>query len=457
MANNRDGGHTIGPRLRLQGLRFADIPPYGTSIDGLRPFMLGLLQEAVEFMGSVDTFYANPTARPSPSGWKRKAVKKFHGISETGGPGEIAVDLIERIVPNGVLRAALYPPPAQASGDANAGNNVRPSWRRQAVTPETWACRRSYHRNNEADGTASWEEFRLHMKDRHVETEDAMTDTVTGAQTVAQWPAAALFPVCDLPGIGQGSGPWTDFTLAAVEMKHDLGQSLFSERVFPVLQMTCQSIDSVPTPEILVVSVPISDWENVGILQGNPPKLSDGSNIVVGSYVSVERFRLLPRETGAAPLSKVSTMEKVKGSLRRKSSAAAPAAGARSAIGVGGLSVAGEGRPSTAVESAQPAVGEGEQPAVNEAELSDSPQNRHIEWTMATASHARGILPLFVQTPVVPGKIAIDVPLFTKWLKRHREDEDRRAAQDLDNPLAGDQPVGSQAADGQLASNPQAE
>jgi hypothetical protein len=39
-----------------------------------------------------------------------------------------------------------------------------------------------------------------------------------------------------------------------------------------------------------------------------------------------------------------------------------------------------------------------------------------IEWIMATASDAKGSLPMAIQKPAIPGKIAIDVGLFLKWI-----------------------------------------
>lgn len=42
---------------------------------------------------------------------------------------------------------------------------------------------------------------------------------------------------------------------------------------------------------------------------------------------------------------------------------------------------------------------------------------------MATASHARGMLPLAIQTPFIPKKIAVDVPLFLKFMVGARQRE----------------------------------
>ena len=46
-----------------------------------------------------------------------------------------------------------------------------------------------------------------------------------------------------------------------------------------------------------------------------------------------------------------------------------------------------------------------------------------IEWIMATASDARGVLPHWVQALAVPGQIAKDVPLFLAWMARERAGE----------------------------------
>ena len=46
-----------------------------------------------------------------------------------------------------------------------------------------------------------------------------------------------------------------------------------------------------------------------------------------------------------------------------------------------------------------------------------------IEWIMAAASDARGVLPRVVQNMAVPGQIAKDVPKFLAWIAREREQQ----------------------------------
>lgn len=43
-----------------------------------------------------------------------------------------------------------------------------------------------------------------------------------------------------------------------------------------------------------------------------------------------------------------------------------------------------------------------------------------IEWIMATASDAHGVLPGWVQALAVPGQIAKDVPYFLRWVDGER-------------------------------------
>ncbi|KAH8910856.1 hypothetical protein BR93DRAFT_955887 [Coniochaeta sp. PMI_546] len=61
-----------------------------------------------------------------------------------------------------------------------------------------------------------------------------------------------------------------------------------------------------------------------------------------------------------------------------------------------------------------------------------------IEWIMATASDARGVLPMWVQTRAVPGQIAKDVGLFLGWVKEERR-KGKGAARETGNG-ASEQP-----------------
>jgi hypothetical protein len=48
------------------------------------------------------------------------------------------------------------------------------------------------------------------------------------------------------------------------------------------------------------------------------------------------------------------------------------------------------------------------------------PSSGEVEWIMATASDARGVLPQWMQNLAVPGAIAKDVPMFLEWIPSQR-------------------------------------
>ncbi|KAL1891870.1 hypothetical protein Sste5346_007415 [Sporothrix stenoceras] len=356
----------LGPLLRLEGLDFDLLPSRDSSIAIITPFVENLLGESLNFLASVDAYDINRGDKRDPSGWKPKGSVKYSGEKDIGGPSECAIELLEKTIPKSKLKAAIAKPAAivpPAGGGDEAGNNEARVRRSTNPIPETWACRRSIHNNEAVGGTASWREFVRYMKIEHVETEREMTPTVPRAQVSQNWVAATLIKHIIL-GESYPAGPraWTRFTLRIVEMEHDLKQPGFDHRVFPVLQMTCRSVEEEKKAQFLVISVPINDWK--GVAPPDPEradtKVADGPNITIGSYVSVERFRLVRKgEDRAAPLKKV-------------------------------------------------------------------------EWVMATASHARGMLPLMIQTPFVPKKIAIDVPLFLKFMVGARQ---KAAAAPANNAL----------------------
>lgn len=47
--------------------------------------------------------------------------------------------------------------------------------------------------------------------------------------------------------------------------------------------------------------------------------------------------------------------------------------------------------------------------------------DRSIEWTMATASDAKGWLPMWAQKLGIPGAIVKDVGLFIGWVAKQRQ------------------------------------
>ncbi|KAK3362928.1 hypothetical protein B0T25DRAFT_575592 [Lasiosphaeria hispida] len=295
------------PLLSLAGLRAAQLPSLDATPDVLAPFLISILQEAVPFADSISP----KNTAPAPPLWAPKGSKAYPAACEA------KVDLLERAVP--VL-------PGSEGGR------------------ETWACRRSVHRDAAEAGTASWGEFRQCFKERHVATEDAFTPTVISAREAVRWECGAV----EAHEVGETYG---NFTLGVAAMRHRVARPVLKDRVFPVLQMTCAVMDAevvadaaavsrTEKPEFLVVSITVDDFFSSPL---DTAPSGESSNTVVAAYVSVERIRKLP-----------------------------------------------------------------------------GPGTGDIEWIMATASDARGGIPMWVQTLAVPGQIAKDVPNFLAWVAKER-------------------------------------
>jgi hypothetical protein len=62
------------------------------------------------------------------------------------------------------------------------------------------------------------------------------------------------------------------------------------------------------------------------------------------------------------------------------------------------------------------------------------PSNGDVEWIMATASDARGVLPQWMQNLAVPGAVAKDVELFISWIPSQRSKQDKPAPSSKSEP-----------------------
>ncbi|KAH9902208.1 hypothetical protein F4778DRAFT_781442 [Xylariomycetidae sp. FL2044] len=155
----------------------------------------------------------------------------------------------------------------------------------------------------------------------------------------------------------EGGRVWRDFGLAVVEMRHKVGRPLLKDRTFPVLQMTCSA------------AAVESSGGGEGEGEGEEGKEFLVVSVPVPDFADAEASQLA-REKGAQ-VAFYASVERV-----RK------------------LPPGREGE------------GEGE--------------GGRIEWLMATASDAAGVLPGWVQNLAMPGVIWKDVPLFLGWIARER-------------------------------------
>lgn len=508
---------------------------------GLVDLVQWLLREAVCIAASIDDNFDRSDPKISErSKWKRHSTKTYKGVEETGGDVTIDVELLTKNYKCRVYDTAeepedLIPEPRTSFFSLLRKKKVRvaePPTPPQLPTPpqspksskpfqfrtEQWACRRSYHRDQKSAGTASWEEFYTYMKEEHVATEKGMTDTVMNAEAWASWSSAGDIPPDILDGIGLPGSQWSDITLSVVEMEHAIGAGL-QNRVFPVLQMTCQN---KPMNEIYVISAPIYNWAS-WVIPSIGTKLSERHSTVLGSYASVEVFRRVPfpgaplpplepkskpkpepeqepepepeqapeSATGAGavrsedesvqrPVSKgrlSRTARSIKQTLKWRLSTnvlygnasdgledESPAAATNGAPGEGVVPAearataepdvsatpaesapavpapasAAAGAPAASTDAADVGANQnhGAQGAPPAEALSDEANDvptHWIEWTMATASDARGVLPMALQRPFVPNKIAEDVPMFTKWMLKTRNDLPSTVPEEVSN------------------------
>ncbi|TQN73071.1 hypothetical protein CSHISOI_02412 [Colletotrichum shisoi] len=289
----------LGPLVRLWGIRTEQLPASSATKADLTPLLIAVLQEAVPFIDAVAP--KDGTARPNE--WKAKGTKTF---PESTAP----VEQYERII-------------SAVELEKEAARNQLPN--NNSISTETWACRRSVHKDRPGKGTAAWEEFVKCFKDDHVEAEKAFTPNVMETREALMWDCQGV--VVEEAGL-----LWEDFKVGVSEIKHKLGMPL-KNRVFPELIVSAKARG---VDEFVVVSMPVTD-----LAESDHGQLVKDKGVVVGAYVSVERVRRLP--TGA------------------------------------------------------------------------------IEWIMATASDAKGMLPVWIQAKAVLGVVSKDVALFLGWIAEERE------------------------------------
>ncbi len=164
----------------------------------------------------------------------------------------------------------------------------------------------------------------------------------------------------------QAEETYGNFTLSLTTMRHRMPVPLLKDRVFPVLQMTCSVLDTHASegstgrrekPEFLVVSITVDDLHSSKSSFGNAASSRGGEH----NDAVVAAYVSVERIRKLSPTPQNDT----------------------SGGGGGGCG--------------------------------------KIEWIMATASDARGVLPIWVQTRAVPGEIAKDVGFFLGWIARERE------------------------------------
>ncbi|KEY71027.1 hypothetical protein S7711_00851 [Stachybotrys chartarum IBT 7711] len=235
-----------GPLVRLWGVRRSQLPNPDASSRELLPLLKSILLEALPFISDVPSSTTIKT-----SSWREKGTKKFPNT-------ESPVQLYERKVTDEDLEYL-------------ARKYKLSSARSDTPEPETWALRRSVHRDAAVAGTAEWDEFVRYFKEGHAEAEKEYTPSVLSTRVIQEWDCSGV----EVPFDGD---VWTDWTLKLEESVHKLPKPL-QKRLFPVFQATCSVRGR---REFLVIQIAAKE-PDVGV-KGQRGR-------VRGAYTSIERLR----------------------------------------------------------------------------------------------------------------------------------------------------------------------
>ncbi|KAK5075674.1 hypothetical protein LTR70_010022 [Exophiala xenobiotica] len=236
------------------------------------------------------------------------------------------------------------------------------------VEDEHWYARRSYHHNhpskNNAAGTGSWQEFVYGLRDQHSKHEYDFSPSIYDARLICNWNEQINQLFSSLSRSESDRPNYTDATMAIYEMCHSL-PSIIGPRCFPVLVITA----SCSADEFIAVTVPVDISSFSSSFYSNGRNRKEGADhqlkksVTLGEYCAVERVVKYTGQTTHADK---------------------------------------EGR------------------THNHGEAGED-----IEWIMATASHARGNIPMAMQRLGIPGAVAKDVGLFLKWIHKVPDEQIR--------------------------------
>ena len=256
------------------------------------------------------------------------------------------------------------PPSSPAEGGGGGGGGGKRG-------REMWCARRSVHEDAARPGSASWAEFDRAFRTHHVASELAFTPNAQAAHEAVVWDCAGVSVGLPSPsssprddGHGEAYG---DFRLAVLEMRHRVGTGL-KDRTFPVLQMSCRAVG------------PGADLGTAGGGGGGGGGEQKAEDELFVVSVPVPDFGDDPRSKLAAePDALVAAYVSVE-RIRRLPPLGGDGKGHAATGGGGG----------------------------------------GIEWLMATAGDAGGILPAWIQNIAMPAVIWKDVPLFLSWIAKER-------------------------------------
>ncbi|KAK7941117.1 uncharacterized protein PG986_013504 [Apiospora aurea] len=349
----------IGPLVRLWGISASQLPSPTASSDDLAPFLVSILQEALPFIDSA----APRRSRCDDPSSAAAAATTAAATKNPWKPKGVKTSPADSAAPVEVSERVVGAGELETVVARALLNDETRKKTQSRLGNEVWACRRSTHADAAQKGTASWAEFVRCFRDEHAAAEDGFTPDVVATCEAISWDCGGVGPVDiaeeedeEEDNVNSARQRWGRFTLKVVEMRHKVGRPVLKDRTFPVLQLTA-------------TVVPVAGEA------GGEPREFVVVSIPVPDFGTKEASRLA-REKGAQIAAYVS-VERIR------------VLDARDQQGQN----QGQNRTGKAGE---------------------------IEWLMATASDAGGVLPSWVQNMAMPGIIWKDVPLFLKWIAGER-------------------------------------
>ncbi|KAL6250340.1 hypothetical protein RBB50_002642 [Rhinocladiella similis] len=333
------------------------------------PDLPGSSAEVLPFLTAL---LEDGTAFLSPSKFQETFKQQS---TKTSPPSAAKVEILTRSIPATSIAQVQWTRPSSSAhggrgGDASGAAAVSRS-QPPKVEGEHWFARRSVHadvssKSEENPGHANWDEFVFGIRDEHSKHEMEFTPSLYDARKVVDWAGQ----INKLDGEGRvQQNKYSNLTMGLYEMCHALPAPL-TPRCFCVLVVTASKGDN--GDEIVAVTVPV-DLASVNRPETTTTTTAKADkNKKVGFYSSLRNVR----DGEDAHRKKIVLM------------------GAYTAVEV----------------------------------VRRDRDREEIEWIMATASDARGNLPMWMQKLGIPGAIAKDVGFFLKWIKDVDEKEILKSA-----------------------------
>lgn len=411
--------------------------PSGDGIPDLLTFVTALLNDGTAFL--------------DPSNFSHRF--KHHSTKQSP-PAAAPVEILEHSIPVSAIRQVQWSQPTPGSNVPAPKSSSPPSIPHiSRTTPpcsslgsEHWFARRSVHKDISSKdpkrpGHASWAEFVYGLRDDHSKHEADFTPSLYDARCVVDWTDALHDSEVEETLKGKG---YTACNMGVYEMCHAIPPPL-KPRCFCVLVVTASTKkhhdlditntnqDSHTTSETqdLHIAQDLSTTKNTQELDSSATDKNTGSGPSRNSntthideptdedddcFIAITVPVDLTSTPNAAATAFYTTGRNVRDGETPQQ---------RKRVVMGAYAAVETVRRRRANPKSTAASATNSNP---QAEESAEPEAK-IEWIMATASDAKGNVPLWMQKMSVPGAVAKDVGYFIKWIRGVNADEIERRRQ----------------------------